>query len=152
MGTGGAPWPGAVLGLALLTGVLVTGCTESGTTGGSTTAADGSTAGSSAAADDSTATRGGASPSPSATPPEELCAKLVAHWSRETLDGDTYGDYQSMGLSNGQYDILREVVDAARAEKRRAGPAAAQRLIDRRARAGCREWYRSGGPGERPWR
>ncbi|MER6161574.1 hypothetical protein ABT147_39655 [Streptomyces sp. NPDC001868] len=147
MGTGGAPWPGAALGLglALLTGVLVTGCTGSGATGGSTGATSAATSG-------STAARGGGSPSPSATPPEELCAKLVAHWSRETLDGDTYGDYQSMGLSNGQYDILREVVDAARAEKKRAGSAAAERLIDRRARTGCRDWYRSGGPGGRPWR
>ena len=132
-GNGTRPLAGgrAGLGLALLTGVLVTGCTGSGTTGGSTCC---STTGASAATGGSTAARGGGSPSPSATPPEELCAKLVAHWSRETLDGDTYGDYQSMGLSNGQYDILREVVDAARAEKKRAGSAAAERLIDRRAR------------------
>ncbi|UUU34649.1 hypothetical protein JIX56_35020 [Streptomyces sp. CA-210063] len=131
MATAGAPWPGAVLGLALLTGVLVTGCAESGTTGGPA--------------------GGRNSSSPSATPPEELCAKVVAYWSRETLDGDTYGDYQSMGLSNGQYEILREVVDAARAENKRRGADAAERLIDRRARAGCAEWYRAGGPGEGPW-
>lgn len=133
MATGRAPWPGAVLGLALLTGVLATGCAESGTTGGSASG------------------RNSSSPSPSATPPEELCAKVVAYWSRETLDGDTYGDYQSMGLSNGQYEILREVVDAARAEKKREGTDAAERLIDRRAGAGCAEWYRAGGPGEGPW-
>ncbi|WP_371581013.1 hypothetical protein [Streptomyces sp. NBC_01314] len=139
MATGRALWPGAVLGPALLIGVLATACTEPGASG--PTAATGG----------STSARGGGSPSPSATPPEELCAKLVAHWSRQTVDGDTYGDYQSMGLSNGQYDILRKVVDAARAEKKRAGSAAAERLIDRRARADCREWYRSGGPGEGPW-
>ncbi|MFF9042143.1 hypothetical protein ACF090_42535 [Streptomyces sp. NPDC014892] len=137
MATGGAPWPGAVLGPALLIGVLVTGCAGA-------EKADG-------AAGPSTAARGGGSPSPSATPPEELCAKLVSHWSLEVLDGDTYGDYQSMGLSNGQYDILREVVDEARAEKKRAGATAARRLIERRARTGCEEWYRSGGPGEGPW-
>ncbi|MBQ1087706.1 hypothetical protein [Streptomyces sp. B93] len=90
-------------------------------------------------------------PSASPTPPEELCARLVAHWSHEVLDGDTYGDYQSMGLSNGQYEILREVVDAARAEKRRRGTAAADALIDRRARAGCVDWYRTGGPSNGPW-
>ncbi|MET9115140.1 hypothetical protein ABZX38_13130 [Streptomyces longwoodensis] len=84
-------------------------------------------------------------------PPEDLCTRVVAHWSREVLDGTTYGDYQSMGLSNGQYEILRDVVDEARAEKRRAGAAAAGALIDRRARAGCVAWYRSGGPGEGPW-
>lgn len=125
---------------ALLTGVLVTACTASGATGGPANARDGGPA------------NARSSHSPSPTPPEELCAKLVAHWSRETLDGDTYGDYQAMGLSNGQYDILREVVDAARAERKRAGRAAAERLIDRRARKGCQEWYRTGGPGERPWR
>ncbi|WP_327346488.1 hypothetical protein [Streptomyces europaeiscabiei] len=140
MATGRALRPGAVLGLALLTGVLATGCAQSGATGRPAAATGGSTA-----------PRGGGSPSPSATPPEELCAKLVAYWSRQTVDDDTYGDYQSMGLSNGQYDILREVVDAARAEKRRAGSAAAERLIDRRARADCRERYRSGGPGEEHW-
>src|SRR5688572_1979948 len=111
MTTGGARRPGAALASALLTGVLVTACTASGAAGGPADA------------------RGGGAPSPSATPPEELCAKVVAHWSRETLDGDTYGDYQAMGLSNGQYDILREVVDAARAERKRAGRAAAERLI-----------------------
>lgn len=67
------------------------------------------------------------------------------------LDSDTYGDYQSMGLSNGQYDILRTVLDAARAEKKRQGAAAADHLIDRQARRGCVDWYRSGGPGEGPW-
>jgi hypothetical protein len=139
MATGGAPWPGAVLGLALLTGVLATGCTESAATGGPS-----ANGGSSAAPV-------GGSPSPSATPPEELCAKVVTYWSQEMLDGDTYGDYQSMGLSNGQYEILREVVDAARAERKRDGTDAAERLIDRRARAGCAEWYREGGPGEGPW-
>ncbi|MDX3669434.1 hypothetical protein [Streptomyces europaeiscabiei] len=140
MATGRALRPAAVLGLALLTGVLATGCAPSGATGRPATATGGSTA-----------PRGGGSPSPSATPPEELCAKLVAYWARETVDDDTYGDYQSMGLSNGQYDILREVVDAARAEKERAGSAAAERLIERRARADCRERYRSGGPGEEHW-
>lgn len=90
-------------------------------------------------------------PSPRATPPEELCARVVAHWSRKVLDDDTYGDYQSMGLSNGQYEILREVVDAARAERKRQGDRAADELIDRRARQGCADWYRRGGPGKGPW-
>ncbi|WP_215454579.1 hypothetical protein [Streptomyces sp. ATCC 21386] len=137
MATAGALWPGAMLGPALLIGVLVTGCAGAGPTGGT--------------AGPSTSARDGGSPSPSATQPEDLCARLVTYWSLEVLDGDTYGDYQSMGLSNGQYDILREVVDEARAEKKRAGSAAARRLIERRAHADCQEWYRSGGPGEGPW-
>lgn len=91
-----------------------------------------------------------ASPTASAAP-EELCTRIVAHWSHVMLDSDTYGDYQSMGLSNGQYDILRTVLDSARAEKKQQGAAAAAKLIDRQAHRGCVDWYRSGGPGEGPW-
>ncbi|CAL9426831.1 hypothetical protein SUDANB15_01953 [Streptomyces sp. enrichment culture] len=90
-------------------------------------------------------------PSPRVTSDEDLCTKLVGHWSRKVLDGRTYGDYQSMGLSGGQYDILREVVDSARAAERQ-GVTDVGRLIDREAREGCVEWYRAGGPGEGPWR
>ncbi|WP_434099961.1 hypothetical protein [Streptomyces viridosporus] len=85
------------------------------------------------------------------TSDEDLCAKLVGHWSRRVLEGRTYGDYQSMGLSGGQYDILREVVDAARAAERR-GTAEIGQLIDRQAREGCAARYRAGGPGGGPWR
>ncbi|MFJ8105262.1 hypothetical protein [Streptomyces sp. NPDC096132] len=134
MTRGRAPGARAVarlLGLALLAGASATAC---GDPSGHDTAR---------------------SPSPSAsasaTPPEELCTRIVAHWSREVLDSGTYGDYQSMGLSNGQYEILRNVVDAARAEKKRQGADAADALIDREAHAGCVDWYRSGGPGEGPW-
>ncbi|MEU0646558.1 hypothetical protein [Streptomyces umbrinus] len=132
MGTGGAPWRGPVLALVLLTGALATGCGDSGPRGGA--------AGTRAA-----------SGTPSATPPEDLCARIVAHWSREVLDSDTYGDYQSMGLSNGQYEILMEVVDAARAEKKRSGEQAARELIDRAARERCTERYRDGNPTGGPW-
>ncbi|MFE6362776.1 hypothetical protein ACFVP3_22610 [Streptomyces sp. NPDC057806] len=117
---------------ALLAAGVITGCSDTG----SRTPAAGPTA---------------TSPSPRTTPPEDLCTRLVAHWSREVLDSDTYGDYQSMGLSNGQYEILREVVDAARAEKARRGPQAADALIDRRAYEGCVRWYRDGGPSNGPW-
>ncbi|MFF3347885.1 hypothetical protein [Streptomyces sp. NPDC002779] len=117
---------------ALLAAGAITGCADTG----SRTPADGPA---------------GTSPSPRTTPPEELCTRLVAHWSREVLDGDTYGDYQSMGLSNGQYEVLRDVVDAARAEKARRGERAADALIDRRAHEGCVRWYRNGGPSNGPW-
>ncbi|MFJ7042584.1 hypothetical protein ACIQVC_04195 [Streptomyces sp. NPDC101112] len=132
MGTGGALRWGAALGPALLIGVLVTGCGASG-------------------ADSGPAAGGSASPSPAATPPERLCARIVSHWSREALDGDGYGDYQSMGMSNGQYDILREVVDAARAEQERAGRKAAERLVDEEARTRCAKLYRNGNPTGGPW-
>ncbi|MFI9471776.1 hypothetical protein ACIHBQ_30475 [Streptomyces sp. NPDC052492] len=97
------------------------------------------------------ATPGPASPSPRVTSDVDLCVSIVGHWSREVLDGRGYGDYQSMGMSGGQYEILREVVDAARAA-RRQGTDDADALIDRQARQGCEAWYRGGGPGERPWR
>ncbi|WTZ81503.1 hypothetical protein OG747_10935 [Streptomyces sp. NBC_01384] len=135
MRTGGATRSRAALGLGLgvvlLTGGLLTGCGESGSRAGTGTSSG--------------------SPSPSATPREDVCARIVAYWSRKVLDSNTYGDYQSMGLSNGQYEILRDVVDAARAEKKRNGAQAAERLIDRRARAGCEDWYRGGGPTAGPW-
>ncbi|MEV6118002.1 hypothetical protein AB0L59_37440 [Streptomyces sp. NPDC052109] len=91
------------------------------------------------------------SPSPSTTSDAELCYHLVAHWSREVLDGTTYGDYQSMGLSTGQYEILRDIVDAARTVKRRQGEAAAAELIDRQTRRACTDRYRHGAPTEGSW-
>ncbi|QJT06788.1 hypothetical protein G9272_12575 [Streptomyces asoensis] len=117
---------------ALLTGLLTVGCGASGSAGANGTPSP--------------------PPSPSTTSPEELCTRIVAHWSRQVLDSTTYGDYQSMGLSNGQYEILRTVVDAARAAKKRQGADAADELIDREAAGGCADRYRSGGPTEGPWR
>ncbi|MFI5566179.1 hypothetical protein ACIA6T_02120 [Streptomyces sp. NPDC051740] len=124
---------------ALLAGSTVTGCgaTGSGPAGRA----------SPAGADGGRATP----PSPRVTSDEDLCAKLVGHWARQVLNGRTYGDYQSMGLSGGQYDILREVVDSARAAERR-GTADPGQSIDREAREGCAERYRAGGPGKGPWR
>ncbi|MEU2772642.1 hypothetical protein ABZ646_06840 [Streptomyces sp. NPDC007162] len=90
--------------------------------------------------------------SPSAVSDAALCARIVAHWSREVLDSGTYGDYQSMGLSNGQYEILRDVVEAARAVARQQGAAASDRLIDRRSRSACADRYRHGAPSGGPWR
>lgn len=134
MTTGGAKRAWASLSACVAAAALVTGCD-----GGTTASAPPS----------SPSPR---SPSPSAaTTPEELCTRLVGHWAREVLDSDTYGDYQSMGLSNGQYEILRRVVDSARAEKKHRGADAADESIDREAREGCVAWYRSGGPGEGPW-
>ncbi|GAA5065880.1 hypothetical protein [Streptomyces similanensis] len=85
------------------------------------------------------------------TSPARLCADVVAHWARETLDDGVYGDYQSMGLSNGQYEILRRIVAAARPVRQRQGDRAADELIVRRANAACAERYRDGAPGKGPW-
>lgn len=123
-----------MLGLALLAAVSAAGCGDPGTQ---------------RAAPEPRASAN--SPSPSATPPARLCTNLIAYWARRSLTGDTYGDYQSMGLSDGQYEILRKVVDAARAERERTDVRAADRLIDRRARELCEERYRGGEPTGGPW-
>ncbi|MYX99955.1 hypothetical protein GT045_35490, partial [Streptomyces sp. SID486] len=88
---------------------------------------------------------------PAAAPGADLCTRLVVHWAREALDGDTYGDYQSMGLSHGQYEILRDVVDAGRAVRRRQGASAAVSLMGRQARTACAARYRHGTPAKSPW-
>ncbi|MEU9662238.1 hypothetical protein [Streptomyces chartreusis] len=134
MTTGGPRRKGAALGLALLAAVSVAGCGDPGTGSGAP--------GFRASAN---------SPSPSATPPARLCANLIGYWARRSLTGDTYGDYQSMGLSDGQYEILRKVLDGARAERERAGERAADRSIDHRARELCAERYREGEPTGGPW-
>ncbi|MFF7857135.1 hypothetical protein [Streptomyces sp. NPDC007904] len=138
MRRGGFARPGASaygprLVAALVAGALMTGC------------------GASAPGDASGGRTGAASPSPEATSEEELCARLVGHWARRALDNRTYGDYQSMGLSHGQYDILRAAVDAARPVRERRGGDAAHEVMDRRIRTGCAEWYRRGGPSKGPW-
>ncbi|WP_405630334.1 hypothetical protein OG933_32135 [Streptomyces sp. NBC_00016] len=137
MTTGGSPRAGAagrllgpVLPAALLTGLLTAGCGSAGASGTPSSPPP---------------------PAPATTSPEELCTRIVAHWSREVLDSTAYGDYQSMGLSNGQYEILRTVVDAARTTKKRQGADAADELIGREAAEGCADRYRSGGPTEGPW-
>ncbi|MEU2262227.1 hypothetical protein ABZ557_18580 [Streptomyces sp. NPDC019645] len=93
------------------------------------------------------------SPSPRTTSPQELCTRLVTHWAHRLLAdaGGGYGDYQSMGLSNGQYEILRTVLDAARAEERSNGSAFAEELIARQTGRSCTERYRGGGPTGGPW-
>ncbi|OQR65205.1 hypothetical protein B6E66_05305 [Streptomyces maremycinicus] len=124
---------------ALLVALFATGCGASGRDGASGTGPP--------AASLSAPPSG----SPSTASPAELCTRIVAHWSREVLDSTAYGDYQSMGLSNGQYEILRTVVDAARAVRKSQGADAADELIDREAGRGCADRYRSGGPTEGPW-
>ncbi|MDO0915736.1 hypothetical protein QQM39_34410 [Streptomyces sp. DT2A-34] len=135
MTTGGARRQGAALALALPAVGPAAGC-----------------GGQPGAQGDVPETRASAnSPSPAATSPAQLCTRIIGYWSRRALTGATYGDHQSMGLSDGQYEILRKVVDAARAERERAGARAADRLIDRRAQESCEERYRKGEPTGGPW-
>ncbi|GAA5001876.1 hypothetical protein [Streptomyces hyderabadensis] len=137
MGRGGALRRGRTA-LALATMVVAVGCGNSGDGAG------GSARGASASA-----------ASPASRQPlsgAELCVSAVGYWAREMLDGtEPYGDYQSMGLSNRQYDILREVVAEARAAQRDQGARAAGELTDRRVRQECTDGYRDGGPSRGPW-
>ncbi|MBL1084833.1 hypothetical protein JK359_23160 [Streptomyces actinomycinicus] len=135
MTTAGARRKGVVLGLALLAACSAAGCSDPGPGGTAARAR----------------TSANPPPPPATTSPARLCTNVVAYWSRRALTGDTYGDYQSMGLSDGQYDILRKVVDAARAARERADAEAAGRLIDGRAHELCEERYRNGEPTGGPW-
>ncbi|MEV6755534.1 hypothetical protein [Streptomyces sp. NPDC051214] len=92
-------------------------------------------------------------PSPATTSPEDLCTALITKWARQIYDSgkETYGDYQSMGLSNGQYMILRDTLDRARAERKRQGADAGRKLITRQAHERCAERYRHGQPSGGPW-
>ncbi|MFE1588210.1 hypothetical protein ACFW6Q_21285 [Streptomyces sp. NPDC058737] len=140
MGRGGVLRLGPAA-LTLVMAVAVAGCGDSGD------GADGSAPG-----PPGTSASSGHSRPPRPLSGAELCVSAVGYWAREMLDGgEPYGDYQSMGLSNRQYDILREVVDAARTAKRDQGARAAGELIDRQVRQACTDGYRDGGPSRGPW-
>ncbi|MFB6523309.1 hypothetical protein [Streptomyces sp. NPDC056401] len=96
-------------------------------------------------------------PSTSAPPaPQEVCTRLITHWAGVILDAGEGEDavrldYQSMGLSGGQNDILRAVLADARAERDAKGPQAARELTAREAERRCADRYRSGAPTDGPW-
>ncbi|GHA12503.1 hypothetical protein [Streptomyces canarius] len=92
-----------------------------------------------------------ASASPQPTSDASLCTRLVTYWARRTLADDTYGDYQSMGLSHGQYRILLDVVAAGRSARKQQGADVTGRLMDRQARTACAARYRHGTPSTGPW-
>ncbi|MCB5183366.1 hypothetical protein [Streptomyces antimicrobicus] len=94
-----------------------------------------------------------ATPAPHSTSPQELCTSLITHWTAVILAGDPQAglDYQAMGLSGGQNEILRDIVAAARAEQRTGGPDAARALTAREAERRCADRYRSGTPTGGPW-
>ncbi|MFD4257372.1 hypothetical protein ACFWR9_07010 [Streptomyces sp. NPDC058534] len=141
MGRGGAPWPGALAAATVVVSLAVAACGNSG----------GQDAGSGTAREASGSPASASAP-PSAPSPAAACVSAVGYWARELLDGgEPYGDYQSMGLSNRQYGILREVVAAARVTERDQGDRAAGELIDRQVRQACEEQYAGGGPSDGPW-
>ncbi|MFF8904327.1 hypothetical protein [Streptomyces olivaceoviridis] len=81
----------------------------------------------------------------------DLCTRLVTYWARRTLADDTYGDYQSMRLSHGQYRILLDVVTAGRSARKHQGTDTAGRLMGRQARTACAARHRHGTPSTGPW-
>ncbi|WP_079161554.1 hypothetical protein [Streptomyces fodineus] len=136
MGRRGDPRPGArfpVLGPALPALLCTTACDGPAGAGRSARPSPSKTSG-----------------SPSKTCDADLCTRLVAPWSREVLDGGTYGDYRSMGLSHGRYAIPRDVVDAARTMRRRQDAGGADELIGRQTCIACTERYRHGSPSGGP--
>ncbi|MGA4842604.1 hypothetical protein [Streptomyces sp. G45] len=100
-----------------------------------------------------TAPDGPSSPRTRTTSPGDLCASVVLAWARDVYDGrrDVYGDYQHMGLSYGQYEILRGALSAGRAERKRHGAAAGRTVMTRQVREKCRARYRGGSPTGNPW-
>lgn len=97
----------------------------------------------------------GAGTLPAPVAPEQVCTQLITHWAGRILDAGeddaVHLDYQSMGLSGGQNEILLAVLADARAEQRAKGPAAARELTAREAQQRCAERYRSGIPTDGPW-
>ncbi|WP_052432710.1 hypothetical protein [Streptacidiphilus carbonis] len=83
-------------------------------------------------------------PSPSATrvDPVEQCADSVAYWVRYlvTPGNDQGFDYQEMGLSGGENDIVNALLPTARATVQRQGPSAAQADALAQARPRCRAY------------
>lgn len=98
-------------------------------------------------------TRTPTTPAPRTTSPEDLCAILIVKWGRDVYDfgKEPYGDYQNQGLSNGQYEILLDVLKAAQAERAHHGADAGRKLMRRQAQEKCDDRYRNGGPGPNPW-
>jgi hypothetical protein len=77
---------------------------------------------------------------------------VIAHWAGEILSGrEIHLDYQAMGLSNGQNEILLAVIDAARTAQKDQSPEEVRRLADRLISRRCEERYRDGTPTAGPW-
>ncbi|MCJ0872736.1 hypothetical protein [Streptomyces sp. AP-93] len=153
MGSGPAPRrasAAAVTATALLTAALV-GCSS-----GAPSAATSPGAPASPATAPPAEPPAEPSAEPEPVPPQQLCTRLITHWAGVILDAgegqDAVGlDYQSMGLSGGQNEILRAVLADARTEQAANGPAAARELTAREAERRCAERYRSGAPTGGPW-
>ncbi|GGO81546.1 hypothetical protein GCM10012280_06030 [Wenjunlia tyrosinilytica] len=97
----------------------------------------------------------GSRPASSASPtaprtlsPVDLCTEAVRYWTGEILDAgsDKGFDYQEMGLSDSQYETVRDLV----AEARRTGQRPTEGDTAKRCRAIARA-SSSGAPSEGGW-
>ncbi|MET8559708.1 hypothetical protein ABZV75_03570 [Streptomyces flaveolus] len=151
MGRRGGPRPGVrflVLGLAMPALLYTTACTGPDGSAPSPTPASAPPPNPTPS---SAPTSASASASAQPTSDADPCTRLVTYWARKALADGTYGDYQSMGLSHGQYQILRDVVAAGRSVRQRQGTRRADQLMRRQARTACTERYRHGTPSKGPW-
>jgi len=86
-----------------------------------------------------------AAATPSKTPKTRVqsCVESVDYWATEILKAfrDPGYDYQHMGLSDAQYQMVREIVAMAKPVKERDGLPAALALVDREAQRRCQERY-----------
>ncbi|NEW75654.1 hypothetical protein [Streptomyces rhizosphaericus] len=129
--------PAAVCGCALALAVTMTGCGSSG----SGPSGDSRDSGHSRNAPASTPAPHDPTPraAPRATSPVRLCADLVSYWAEQDLADSQWAglDWEQKGLSNQQYEIYDDIVQAARAERKRHGTPAAKALIKRLAERRC---------------
>ncbi|EXU68806.1 membrane protein [Streptomyces sp. PRh5] len=116
---------------------MVTGCGSSG----SDPSGDSRDSGHSRNAPASTRAPHGPTPraTPRATSPVRLCADLISYWAEQDLADSQWAglDWEQKGLSNQQYEIYDDIVQDARAERRRHGTPAAKALIKRLAERRC---------------
>ena len=84
----------------------------------------------------------GGSPRSTAADPVGDCAVSVAYWTRQLLSpgGDEGLDYQEMGLSDGEYTIVRALVPTTRPVAVSKGLQAAQNFALDQARPRCRAY------------
>ncbi|MFC5146525.1 MULTISPECIES: hypothetical protein [Streptomyces] len=77
--------------------------------------------------------------SPTPDSPVQLCTKLISYWAEQDLIGSKWAglDWEQKGLSNEQFALYDDIVQAARGEQRRHGTAAALELARRQARQRC---------------
>ena len=90
---------------------------------------------------------GGAPPRPAALPttssrlrtPAEACALQVGYWASELLDAksDKGYDYQEMGLTDADYQLVLAITGQARKVRRTAGRAEALAFVKREAQRRC---------------